>query len=422
MAHARQRWASLWARIQAITPSHLMRFTLVSGALTLIGWQIWLNRFALVPFLIGLALAYLSIPLVNGLDRILPRWMAILLTMIGELFLFVFLVSALTVPLVTQLGDLIARLPSRIELRALIDQLTTYIRSLPEPTRLFLQASVEPALEQIRVNLITYLRSLLDLAIASIFGLSNTFGFILSFLIVPTWLFAVLLDQRRGLRALDRHLPTWLRCDFWATLRLIDRPLRAFVGGQVVMGLVVGVTTYLGLQLLERLGGPSTEFALLLAMTAGLLELIPVVGAILYVLVAALAGLTVSPQLAGVLFLVAVSVQILANQLILPHIERRYASNVHPALLAVAVVVISQFGLFWLLLAGPLTAIVVDLFRYAYGRFSDPPRPAGLLPGEPLPAPSSPAAPPVRRQYWPTRTPKASPIGGLPGRTTEKRQ
>jgi hypothetical protein len=36
------------------------------------------------------------------------------------------------------------------------------------------------------------------------------------------------------------------------------------------------------------------------------------------------------------------------------------------------------------ILAPPVAAAVRDMFVYAYGRLDEPPRPAGLLPGEPL--------------------------------------
>jgi len=59
--------------------------------------------------------------------------------------------------------------------------------------------------------------------------------------------------------------------------------------------------------------------------------------------------------------------------------------KIHPAILVVILVIASQFGLIWLFLGAPLAQITYDLYRYVYGRLSDPPRPAGLLPGEPLP-------------------------------------
>lgn len=45
-------------------------------------------------------------------------------------------------------------------------------------------------------------------------------------------------------------------------------------------------------------------------------------------------------------------------------------------------IILSQFGPLWIILAAPLAAVVRDLFRYAYSRLDDPPRPAGFLPGE----------------------------------------
>ena len=59
--------------------------------------------------------------------------------------------------------------------------------------------------------------------------------------------------------------------------------------------------------------------------------------------------------------------------------ERRL--TVHPAIMVPGVVLIGQFGLIWLLLAAPMVAIAVDLVRYFAGRLSEPPMPAGVLPG-----------------------------------------
>ena len=59
--------------------------------------------------------------------------------------------------------------------------------------------------------------------------------------------------------------------------------------------------------------------------------------------------------------------------------------GVHPAILVPGVVLIGQFGILWLLLSAPIVAIVVDLVRYIHGRLSEPPRPAGVLPHEPMP-------------------------------------
>jgi predicted PurR-regulated permease PerM len=395
---ARVRWQQLGQRLRSVTPSGLVRFVLATGALSFVLWQLWQARVVLAPFFAGLVLAYITVPLVNRLDRVLPRWLAVVVLVISELLVLIGLLATLGPAIFGQLGRLIAQLPSSDDLRRLIDQLGEYAGTLPVPTQEFIRGGVQQMIGTIRENFASYVQGLLSLVVASAFGLLSTFGFVLSFLIVPTWLMALLTDQKAGVAALDRHLPSWMRKDFWAVVRIVDRPLRAYVNGQLLMALAVGGLTYLGLALLQRWGWLTVEYKLLFSLMAGALNLIPLVGPILYAVLAGLLGLTVSLEAAGVLLGLAVLSQLLANQLVAPQIERRYAGHIPAELLAVAVVLISQFGLFWLLLAGPLTAIVVDLYRYVYGRFRDPPRPAGLLPGEPLPTVAAVAPVPARRR------------------------
>ncbi|HEX2515301.1 MAG TPA: hypothetical protein VH257_11380, partial [Chloroflexota bacterium] len=45
---------------------------------------------------------------------------------------------------------------------------------------------------------------------------------------------------------------------------------------------------------------------------------------------------------------------------------------------------LSQLGWQWIFLAAPVAAVAHDLWRYAFGRLGDPPRPAGVLPGAEL--------------------------------------
>ena len=53
----------------------------------------------------------------------------------------------------------------------------------------------------------------------------------------------------------------------------------------------------------------------------------------------------------------------------------------------VVMIALAPLGFIWLILAAPLAALARDEFLYVYGRFGDPPRPAGLLPSEPWPGP-----------------------------------
>jgi predicted PurR-regulated permease PerM len=119
-----------------------------------------------------------------------------------------------------------------------------------------------------------------------VLSLVNTISFILGFIVVPTWLLYILTDQPRGKQALDRLLPPWLRGDFWAVLGIFDRAFGRFIRGQMFTGLVTALLVYLGLELLVRFYGLETagRYGVLLAMIAGITQLIPSIGPFLGVI------------------------------------------------------------------------------------------------------------------------------------------
>jgi hypothetical protein len=97
--------------------------------------------------------------------------------------------------------------------------------------------------------------------------------------------------------------------------------------------------------------------------------------------------LPLSPERAGAYLAIYVVARVLGSTILGSRLMSRNI-GVHPAILVPGVVLIGQFGILWLLLSAPIVAIVVDLVRYIHGRLSEPPRPAGLLPHEPMPVPA----------------------------------
>lgn len=113
----------------------------------------------------------------------------------------------------------------------------------------------------------------------------------------------------------------------------LEEQLGGWVRGQLVLMLVIGVMTYIGLTLL------GVPYALPLAVLAGLLEIIPNVGPTIASLPAiALAYLTLGPVYMGATILFYVVVQQLENNVIVPKIMRDNA-NVDP-LVAIVVILI----------------------------------------------------------------------------------
>jgi len=379
VAQSRQTWQRLGMRVKSITPSGLARFALTATAAVILLLILRATWIALTPFIFGAIVAYVVLPFVNWLDRFMPRFVAVVLVLSGVVAAFAFFISQLVPALGDQIFRLTLLLPDREEIRQYADELRQWYQNLPGPTQVVVDDLFDQIGESVRLNLNVYFSQAVDLTIQTVLNLVNTVAFVLGFLVVPAWLLAVLKDQRSGVETIDRLLPKWMRADFWAFVRIADRTFRAFIDGQLVLGIIVGLLVYGGLVALEEIGVTIANYKLMFALFAGLMQLIPSVGPIVAGIVFFVGGTMTSLESGVILLALYLVVQLLVGRFATPHLERRYI-NIHPAVLVLAIVALSEFGVFWILLAAPVTAILRDTYRYLNGRLSDPPLPAGVLP------------------------------------------
>jgi predicted PurR-regulated permease PerM len=380
---SRQAWKRLGMTLGSITPQALGRALLLLSALAGVGWLAVASWPALLPFIVGGVLAYIIAPLVDALDWLLPRFLAALVGVLLVLFGIGALLWVIVPPLVTQATILVQQIPPDMTLKDLSGQLIVRLESLPPSLRIPIANAILNAADRLAESI----RSLAPtmLSTTTIVRLLNAVGFILGLVVLPTWLLTVLKDKPRGRRALNNVLPGGIRADFWAVLRIIDRSFGTFLRGQVLVGLMVGLVTYVGLKFLVRLGIPDSPYLVLFAVLAGLFQLIPEVGPLVNtVLVVLLAYRSSGSILALYVLALYVGIQYLFGGMLKGRIEQRII-DVNPALLMLFIVALGQLGWLWLFLAAPVAGMVRDLFRYLYGRLSDPPQPAGVLPGDALP-------------------------------------
>jgi len=201
---------------------------------------------------------------------------------------------------------------------------------------------------------------------------------------VPAWLLSVLKDHPKGTSALNQTVHPVVRRDFWALVKIIDRPLRSFVSGQFMVAMITGAAVYLALSLLEMLGWSTIQYKVPLALWAAAFQLIPEIGPYFGALPAVIGGFLRSPQSGLAIIAVYIVLHYLINRLVTSRIEDRLI-KIHPGLLLVILVALSQFGFIWVFFAMPVVSILNNLFRYLYGRLSDPPLPAGVLPDQLIP-------------------------------------
>jgi predicted PurR-regulated permease PerM len=378
IARARASWSALADRLRTVTPATLGRTVLtvaVIGAIVAVSAATWPT---LLPFAVGGLLAYAVLPLVDALDRVLPRSLAAIVAMLGALGVLVGALIVIIPPLTASLLELAGQLPVGDELEASIQ---AALASLPDQARDLVAPIVLSAVQAIRGGLDGATGDL-DGIVATVFQAAlGVVGAVLGLLVLPAWLLTVLSDRHVARNALDRRLPGWLRPDAWAVIRLADRSAGVYLRGFVLLAFAVGLATYVGLELSPQVGGPEFRSPLAIATLAGLVQLVPELGGVLGLLPALLI-VAVDPSRAVVYVGIYVAARLLAGRLIG---RRATRVRVHPAILIPGVVVLGQLGPLWLLLSAPILSFAADVVRYVHGRLSEPPRPAGVLPGDPAP-------------------------------------
>ena len=347
----------------------LARWLMVVLALYAIGWLLWNALPSLTPFIIGLVLAYLLLPIVNRLDRFMPRWLAILTVYVGGILLLVAAIDYIVPPVVDQIQQLIDSIPSVDRLQQMgQDLLRQYQSRVPPSIQGPIDEGVRSGLRALQANIATTVQSIGRFVISQIFQVLNTLTFLVGFLVIPIWLFFVLNDEAQGRAFVDRLLHPRLRADFWNILGIVNKVFSDYIRGQLLLGLTVGVMVGIGLLILRLLGFRLGNYTLLLAIIAGVTELIPILGPTLGAIPGVLLGLLISPTTGLAMLLVYITVQQIENNLLVPRIVGE-SVGIHPAILTVVLIAMGHvFGLLGVILAAPLSAIARDLFIYVYRR------------------------------------------------------
>lgn len=137
----------------------------------------------------------------------------------------------------------------------------------------------------------------------------------------------------------------------------VERKLGLWLRGQLLLGLVIGVLTWLGLTILR------IEYALPLAIIAGVLELVPLVGPIIAAIPSIIIGLTISPAMAVAVTLLYLVVQQLESNLIVPKVMER-AVGLNPLLIIIALLAGgSLMGIMGAIIAVPVAVVVAAVLE-----------------------------------------------------------
>ncbi len=134
--------------------------------------------------------------------------------------------------------------------------------------------------------------------------------------------------------------------------------LQNWAFGSLLLGLIVGMMTAVGLWAVGLATHHPFPYILLFSLIAGIGELIPNLGPILSAVPPALIALTIDPVLAVLVLVLFILIQQLENNLIVPMVMGQ-SLNLHPLSVTFTVLVMgASFGLLGAILAVPVCAIL----------------------------------------------------------------
>ena len=194
-------------------------------------------------------------------------------------------------------------------------------------------------------------------AVGTVFGavvgvLGGVFGF-LTILIVT---FYILVEANR-LRDLLLHLfPREKRPRVAAASREIVAKVSAWLGGQLMLGAIIGVTSAIGLWLL------GVPFFYVLALISGIGEMIPIVGPILSAIPAVGVAATVSFKKALLVIIFFVVQQQFENHVLVPKVMERQVGVSAVFVIVSLLIGANLFGIVGAILAVPTAAILQVVF------------------------------------------------------------
>jgi len=354
------------------------------------GLILWMARDSIRPFILGLLFVYLLDPPVRWLVRRgLRRTLAILVVYVVGILLIVEILALTLTPLVNEVVRLIQDFPQ------LAAQLDDQLKRLGEIYQ--------------RLEIPVEIRQWIDSIIASIgqgggggapvdpsfllpliTGAGTLLSAIFAYFILPVWVAYILKDKATLVSQFDTALPETWRFDTWAVIKTVERDFGQWVRGQLLLGLAVGVATFIGLLVLSRFFPVFGQYAVLLSVIAGLFELVPIIGPIISAVPAVLLGATESPAAIVAAIGLYFIVQQTENNFLVPKIQGN-AVQLHPAVVVFAIIIGGSLaGLLGAILALPMTAAFRDVVRYLFRRLSpDEPKalalsltPIGMGPGD----------------------------------------
>lgn len=328
-----------------------------SGALVVLVALLWLLNDVLLPFVAGMALAYLLDPLVRRVQRLgVSRAIAAVTIVVSVIVALAAIVIVIAPVLGEQIAGFVERLPSYVErVRALIS----------ESSQGWLGRLVGERLPEAQKQLGGVAASAAGWAagfLGSLWSGGKALVSLLSLVVItPIVAFYLLLDWERMVATVDSWIPRQHRDTVRGLAREMDAAISGFVRGQALVCLILG--TFYSIALIAM----GLHFGLLIGITAAILGFAPYIGTMTgFLLATGVALAQFWPEWTMVLLAAGIFVagQAIEGNFLQPFLVGKQI-GLHPVWLMFALFAFGYLlGFVGLLIAVPVAAAIGVLIRF----------------------------------------------------------
>jgi len=286
----------------SISTSTIFKVVLV----VLVLYFLYLIRDILVILFVALILASALDPWVDWMQkRKIPRSLGIILI---YFILFIVIGSVLYLiipPIVTQVNELSTSFP------AFIEKMTSGFSSLRN------YMAQHGVLDNLKDGLKSMSSNLQGAASGIFSTITGVVGAIVSFLLVLVITFYMVVEENAMKKIIWSVTPAKHQPYIMQLINRMQKKIGLWLRGQLILSLIIFSLTFLGLSIL------GVNYALTLALIAGLTEFIPYLGPALAAIPAIFLAFTQSPMLALFVLILYYIIQLVENNIIVPKLMQK---------------------------------------------------------------------------------------------------
>ena len=335
---------------------------LILGGIVLVLWLVAISMAVLVPFIVGILLAYLTIPFIIRLEKILPpraKWqkvkraISILVVFIVVTVLFVLFAEYIGSAVVSTVKVLFDKAPQYITqgMDRAAQFLNVFRRVMPQSLVVRIDdtvAGASPAIGKFIQDFVVGSMAMIPASIPTVIGFSA----------LPFFLFFILYDYESFNQYLYALLPAGAARHTGNVLAIIGNVMGRYIRSQLILGLIVGTLVLLGLLIVN------VEYAPAIAAVTALTQFIPIVGPVISGIMIVIITLATQPEKLVWALLVFIIAEGLLNLVFANWVQGKYM-KMHPAIVMVLLAVGGYIAGFWgMILALPVCATAWEMFKY----------------------------------------------------------